>query len=71
MFLNEFPDAVPLEAISYLTGECNYGGRVTDAQDRRTLMSLLDIFYNGALQRITAIQHFIARKSSRFEGPEV
>ncbi|KAG1667277.1 hypothetical protein FOA52_012566 [Chlamydomonas sp. UWO 241] len=45
MFLNEFPDMMPLKAIKYLTGECNYGGRVTDAHDRRTLMSILQVFY--------------------------
>jgi len=44
MFLNEFPTSpleIPLKAVVYLIGECNYGGRVTDAQDRRTLMAIL------------------------------
>eukprot|EP01018_Ginkgo_biloba_P007892 Gb_26551 [translate_table: standard] len=44
-FLIEFPDSIPFKALTYLTGECNYGGRVTDSHDRRTLLSLLSVLY--------------------------
>jgi MoxR-like ATPase len=36
---------LPLEWLSYATGELNYGGRVTDAQDRRIVKHLLSDFF--------------------------
>jgi len=46
MFVRNFPD-MPWAAITYITGHVNYGGRVTDDQDRRCLMSILETYYPG------------------------
>lgn len=46
--LNDY-DQIPFKALVYLTGECFYGGKVTDDWDRRVLSSLLSDFYNKNL----------------------
>jgi dynein heavy chain len=44
-FLVEQP-AIPWDALLYVTGHINYGGRVTDDWDRRCLMDILAQFFN-------------------------
>lgn len=43
IMLQKYPE-IPYSAIKYLTAEINYGGRVTDEWDRRTVSTLLDHF---------------------------
>jgi len=40
IFLEENND-VPYEALNYIFAEANYGGRVTDPNDRRLIKTLL------------------------------
>ncbi|CAB3257081.1 unnamed protein product [Arctia plantaginis] len=48
MFLNQYDD-IQYAAIQYVTGECNYGGRVTDEWDRRLILSILNKYINPSV----------------------
>lgn len=46
IYLDQYPDKTPFDALRYLTAECNYGGRVTDGNDRILIEVLLKDYYN-------------------------
>ncbi|VDP51997.1 unnamed protein product [Schistosoma mattheei] len=65
MFVNEY-DKVPYDAIQYMTGECNYGGRVTDERDRRCLMTILLDFL---CQNVVSDPHYKFSPSGLYYAP--
>lgn len=65
MFLNQY-HKIPFEGHIYLTGECNYGGRVTDDKDRRLLMALLNRIYN---QDTIDVENYPLTESGRYKVP--
>ena len=57
---------VPFAAIAYLTGECNYGGRVTDGHDRRTITTILQRFY---CPEILSDENYVFDPSGTYYAP--
>lgn len=46
--INEY-DIIPFKALKYLASECNYGGRVTEDWDKKTLRYILKDAYDPNL----------------------
>jgi len=48
MFLDEQPE-IPWAALLYITAQIHYGGRVTDACDKNTLLCILQAYYSPSV----------------------
>jgi dynein heavy chain len=45
LYLGQYTESTPWEALRYLTAQANYGGRVTDFLDRRLVNTYIEQFY--------------------------
>ncbi|XP_029708760.2 dynein axonemal heavy chain 7 [Aedes albopictus] len=67
MFLDEYEE-VQYIALRYLTGECNYGGRVTDDWDRRCLNTILAKFYS---EKVLEVEGYVLDEQGLYKIPEL
>jgi len=68
--LDQQPESVPFEALRYLIGHCYYGGRVTDARDRRTLLAMLRVcMHDGIVHSTPEEDEHAAHELQEGSGP--
>jgi len=65
MFLDEQPQ-VPWDALRYVCGHINYGGRVTDDWDRRCLMTILQRFFTTDILK----DEYTFSASGKYKAPK-
>jgi dynein heavy chain len=51
LYLNEFVK-IPYDALNYMVAKANYGGRVTDSQDKRTISIILAEYFNESVVNV-------------------
>ena len=66
IYLDQYPEKTPFDALRYLTAECNYGGRVTDGNDRNLIEVLLKDYYN---ERIFSDDYKFSPSGTYFAPP--
>jgi len=64
----DFYDEIPYEALIYMFAEANYGGRVTDPQDRRCINLILSDFYCSEM--ISEENHKLSENGFYFVPPD-
>jgi len=67
VFLDEYPDRIPFDAMKYLIAEANYGGRVTDDFDRRLVNVYIgELFCDDAV----TMEGFLLSELAEYHIPE-
>lgn len=66
MYINEYAD-IPYDIIQYMIGECNYGGRLYDAWDRRLLNNLVSNMIS--VQVADTPNYLLSPISEKFQVP--
>ena len=70
MYLDEQPD-IPYAALNYIVAEVNYGGRVTDDKDVRTIKALLKRYFCAEIMndnyKLSKLEHYYAPADGKLD----